>query len=29
VRGEAFTFTAGGVKYEGTVKGRRLSVKRA
>ncbi len=26
VRGEAFTFTAGGVKYEGTVKGRTMSV---
>lgn len=27
VRGETITFTAGGVKYEGTLKGRKLSVK--
>jgi SAM-dependent methyltransferase len=27
VRGEAITFTAGGKKYEGTVKGRRMNVK--
>ena len=27
VRGEAITFTAGGVKYEGTVKGKNISVK--
>ena len=27
VRGEAISFTAGGVKYQGTVKGRRMSVK--
>jgi hypothetical protein len=27
VRGEAITFTTGGVKYEGTVKGKRMSVK--
>ncbi len=27
VRGEAFTFTAGGKKYSGTVKGRRMNVK--
>jgi SAM-dependent methyltransferase len=26
VRGEAITFTAGGVKYEGTVKGRKMTV---
>jgi hypothetical protein len=28
VRGETFTFTAGGRKYEGTVKGKRMTVKR-
>jgi hypothetical protein len=28
LRGEAFTFTAGGRKYEGTVNGRKMSVKR-
>jgi hypothetical protein len=27
VRGEAFTFTAGGVKYEGEVKGRSMKIK--
>jgi hypothetical protein len=27
LRGEQITFTAGGVKYEGTVKGRRINVK--
>jgi len=27
VRGEAISFTAGGVKYEGTIKGRRMNVK--
>jgi SAM-dependent methyltransferase len=28
VRGETFTFTAGGRKYEGTVKGKKMTVKR-
>ena len=27
LRGEEFTFTAGGKKYSGTVKGRRMNVK--